>query len=190
MYLVAERGGRIEKEDAAQDRLISLLYNHAAGRLFLKPIVSPIVSKVIGRFFDTRVSRVLIEPFIRRNKIDMADYEKREFASYNDFFTRRLASGAREVRQEPEVFVSPCDSRLSVCKIDEKNIFSIKHTCYTVESLLRNRELAQRYVGGYAWIFRLRVDDYHRYIFVDGGRSARRMRSETAPSMHTMRTAT
>ncbi len=99
----------------------------------------------------------------------MSEFEQKKYASYNDFFTRRLRPGARRVEMAEHVFVSPCDSRLSVYEIDDRCIFSIKHTRYTVESLLQNRKLAKAYAGGYLWVYRLCVDDYHRYIYVDGG---------------------
>jgi phosphatidylserine decarboxylase len=34
-----------------------------------------------------------------------------------------------------------------------------------VDSLLRDKKLAQKYAGGYALVIRLSVDDYHRYIY-------------------------
>ena len=34
---------------------------------------------------------------------------------------------------------------------------------------LKNEGLAKRYAGGYAWVFRLCVENYHRYIYVDDG---------------------
>ena len=40
---------------------------------------------------------------------------------------------------------------------------------YSVYSLLRDRKLAKRYHGGKALVFRLTVDDYHRYIYIDDG---------------------
>ena len=70
---------------------------------------------------------------------------------------------------EPEHFVSPCDGKVSVSKLDEKSVFQIKHTRYTAERLLRNRKLAKAYAGGYLWVFRLSVEDYHRYIYIDRG---------------------
>ena len=172
MHFVRERGGRIVKEDSLQDRVLARLYGSAVGRICLKPLVSPAVSGLLGAFLSSGVSRALIGPFVRSHKIRLEDFEKREFHSYNDFFTRRLAPGARRVCEEPEAFVSPCDSRLSVYKIDDESAFSIKHTGYTVQSLLRSRKLADRFAGGYAWVFRLCVEDYHRYIFVDGGVAA------------------
>lgn len=176
MHLVKERDGRLIKEDSGLDRMIEGLYGRRAGRILLKPLVSPAVSKLSGKLLDSGASKALIWPFIRNNHINMNDYERKIYASYNDFFTRRLAPGARNIRKEPEVFISPCDSRLSVCKIEEDCVFAIKNSYYTVQSLLRNRKLAERFAGGYAWVFRLCVDDYHRYIFVDGGRTSKNVK--------------
>lgn len=173
MHLVAERGGRVTREDSLQDRVIGGLYNHALGRLLLRPLTSPQISKAVGALLSTGPSRVLVAPFVRSHGIPMEDYEAREYASYNDFFTRKLAPGARRIAGEPDAFVSPCDSRLSVCGIDENCRLSVKHTCYTVGNLLKNGKLAERFAGGYAWVFRLCVDDYHRYIFVDEGSLSR-----------------
>ena len=39
----------------------------------------------------------------------------------------------------------------------------------TAEQLLRNGELAKEYAGGTLLIFRLTVDDYHRYGYPDSG---------------------
>ena len=36
--------------------------------------------------------------------------------------------------------------------------------------------MARRYQGGYACIFRLTVDDYHRYCYVDNGRKSMNIR--------------
>lgn len=59
-------------------------------------------------------------------------------------------------------------------KIDDTRRFSIKHSQYTVSELLRNRKLAGKYAGGYIWVFRLCVEDYHHYIYVDGGKESKR----------------
>ena len=38
------------------------------------------------------------------------------------------------------------------------------------------RRLAEHFKDGYLWVFRLSVDDYHRYIYVDNGRESVRRR--------------
>ena len=174
MHLIADRGGRVREENSFQDRLLEWIYSHMAGRLLLRPLVSPAVSKFGGRLLSRKVSRVFIKPFIRSHSIDMSQYEKKRYTSYNDFFTRRLMDGARPVEMEPHIFVSPCDSRLGVYEINRLRTFAVKHTRYTAFGLLKSRKLAEQYTGGYVSIFRLCVDDYQRYIFIDGGTESRR----------------
>ena len=45
----------------------------------------------------------------------------------------------------------------------------LKNTEYTVSSLLNSETLAAKYEGGTALIFRLTVDDYHRYCYAADG---------------------
>ena len=174
MHLVSDREGVIVQEDSLQDRILEWLYGHRAGRIAVRPLVSPAVTALGKVVLDSKVSKVLIAPFIRRHSIDMSQYEKKEYVSYNDFFTRKMIHGIRNIETRPEVFVSPCDSRLAVYKIDDTRRFSIKHSQYTVSELLRNRKLAGKYAGGYIWVFRLCVEDYHHYIYVDGGKESKR----------------
>ena len=168
MSLVADRKGNIVEK--GQDRILKGLYGTVPGRFFLKLLVSPAVSKLAGAFLDSGLSRALIPGFVRRHSIDMAQFEPREYQSYNDFFTRKLAKGARTLDSCPGALVSPCDSRVSVYPIDGESGFPIKNTRYTVDSLLRSHRLAAEFMGGYVWVFRLCVEDYHRYIYVDDGR--------------------
>ncbi len=170
MHLVADRKGNITEENSRQDRLLEWLYGHGAGRLLLKPLVSPVFSRIGGAFLDSGLSRVLIRHFIRSHGIDMWEYQPKKYSSFNDFFTRRLAEGARRVDRDPGVLASPCDGRLSVYKITEDCTFTVKHAPYTVDSLLKDRRLSAEYTGGYVWLFRLCVDDYHRYIYADSGK--------------------
>lgn len=169
MQVVADRQGKITEEDSLQDRLLEKLYGNAMGRLLLKPLITPLFSRIGGAFLGSGLSKFLIRHFICCKAIDMWDYQPKEYASFNDFFTRRLAEGARKVDWAPDVLISPCDGKLSVSKIDSKCAFQVKHTPYTVESLLKDRKLAADYRGGYVWIFRLSVEDYHRYIYADNG---------------------
>lgn len=170
MHLTADREGNITEENSLQDRFLEVLYRSRTGRILLKPLVSPMISKLGGKILDSGASRMLIRPFIRSNSIDMTDYEEKKYTSYNDFFKRKLAPGARIIEEKPEILISPCDSRLSVYRIEEASSFFIKQTPYTVQSLLKSSRLAKAYAGGYLWVFRLCVDDYHRYIYVDQGK--------------------
>ncbi|GFI27814.1 phosphatidylserine decarboxylase proenzyme [Lachnospiraceae bacterium] len=169
MHYVADRSGKVWRENSLQDKVLEGFYGHMLGRTLLKPLTLPVVSKAGGALLDCGISRIMIRPFIRRNGIAMEEYETKRYRSYNDFFTRKLRQGMRRVAENPKILPAPCDGRLCVYKIDDRNVFTVKHTKYTVGSLLRNRKLADSYAGGYVWVFRLCVEDYHRYIYVDDG---------------------
>ena len=152
-----------------QDKLLAALYGHVLGRMLLRPLVAPWISKAAGKLLSTRSSCILIKSFIRQNGIDMSQFEAVKYRSYNDFFSRRIKDGARVIDRDPLHFISPCDSKLTALEIGRDTRFTLKHTEYSVASLLKNDALVEKYQGGYALIFRLEVDDYHRYCYAADG---------------------
>lgn len=167
--MIKKRTGEIIVTNEKQNALLKKLYGTAAGRCLLKVLTLPIVSKVAGTYMDSLLSKPLIEPFIRKNGIDTSDYIMRDFRSYNRFFTRRIKPEKRPIDRVPDHLISPCDAKLSVYRIDDRSVFRIKDSYYRVSDLLKNDFLARRLEGGYCFIFRLEVDDYHRYCYIDSG---------------------
>lgn len=176
MIRTADRNGHITEEDSFQNRLLEKIYGCAAGRALIRPLVTPGVSIAMGKLLDSRISSAIVKPFIKMNHLDMSDYGERKYTSYNDFFKRRIRTGARRIDMESGHFISPCDCRVSVYPVDAHAGLRIKHTEYTVEELLKNPSLGKRYQGGYVWILRLCVQDYHRYIYPDHAKESRRVR--------------
>ncbi len=168
-----DRGGNNIRQNEAQDRILKALYQNVLGRILLKQLVKPWVSNMAGAVLSSSCSRGLISPFVKRNKINMAEYEERSFLSYNDFFTRRIKEGQRIVDHQPDHLIAPCDGKLCVFPITKDSRFYIKNTQYTLRSLLKNKKLADYYEGGVLLLFRLTVDDYHRYCYIDNGRKTR-----------------
>ncbi|MDO4339631.1 MAG: phosphatidylserine decarboxylase [Eubacteriales bacterium] len=164
-----DRKGNLTIEENSQDKLLRRLYTDWGGRLCLKILVRPFVSRLAGCFLDTGLSARLIPEFVKRNRISLEEYEDTVYHSFNEFFTRRVKEGARPVAAGDRTLISPCDGKATVCRIGRESRFYIKETEYTAEQLLRSRNLAERYVGGYAVILRLTVDDYHRYCYVAEG---------------------
>lgn len=187
MHLAADRQGRIQEENGMQDRLLEWMYTHRMGQAMLRLLICPSVSRIGGKLLESGISRFMIEPFIKSHSINMKEYEEEEYRSYNDFFKRKLKPDARSISMNPEDFISPCDSRLSVYRISGQEQFQVKHAEYTLKSLLRDKKLASKYAGGYIWIFRLCVEDYHHYIYVDNGRELLRRRISGA--FHTVNPA-
>ena len=167
--MIRHRDGTEKYAENGQDKVLSFLYGNVCGRFVLKGLTAPWISRVAGAFMNSRLSCVMIKPFIRRNNINMADYEEGPFKCYNAFFARHIRDGARKVDMEKSHLISPADSKLTVIPVDEKGVFFIKHTAYTVASLFQSTDVARRFDGGQLLIFRLTVDDYHRYCYmVDG----------------------
>ncbi|MBR6070354.1 MAG: phosphatidylserine decarboxylase [Ruminococcus sp.] len=167
--MIKKRTGELIVTNEKQNALLKKLYGTAAGRCLLKVLTLPIVSEAVGAYMDSPLSKPLIEPFIRKNGIDTSDYIMRDFRSYNQFFTRRIKPEKRPIDRVPAHLISPCDAKLSVYRIDGRSIFRIKGSYYRVSDLLKNDFLARRFEGGHCFIFRLEVDDYHRYCYIDSG---------------------
>ena len=149
--------------------MLDLLYNTIAGRLILKIPTAPAVSKICGAFLDSRFSKVLIGPFVHANSIDLSQFYSDDFKCFNDCFARRIRPGMRPFDTSMQAFVSPCDGLLTVYDINDGTVIPVKQSSYSVASLLHSRKLAGRYEGGYCLVFRLCVNHYHRYAYIDNG---------------------
>lgn len=148
---------------------LEFLYKTAAGRIILRPLVSRPISVLSGKLMDSKASKALIKSFIEKNGIRVEDYEVDNVCCFNDFFCRKIKDGLRPVSDDPKHLVSPCDGLLSVYKISSDTVLRVKQSEFTISGLLQDETLAESFNGGYALIFRLCVDHYHRYIYFDSG---------------------
>ena len=149
---------------------LTFLYKTVCGRLFLKLLSTRAVSKLSGVFLDSRLSSFLINSFARKNNIVLDDYELEGIKSFNKFFRRKIKAGKRVFDTEPEHLCAPCDGLLSVWNIQKDTVIPVKQSAYTVERLLRDTQLASEYEDGLCLVFRLCVNHYHRYAYVDSGK--------------------
>lgn len=164
---------KLEIEAIPEDTvLLKFLYKTVPGRIVLKGLSSAFLSKTIGAFLDSRISVILIPLFIKANHIDITDCREEQYKCFNDFFTRRLKKDARPFDMNPTHFVSPCDGLLSAYHIDKDMVIPVKQSSYSISTLLRNSELAEKYEGGTALVFRLCVNHYHRYAYPVTGRKS------------------
>jgi len=123
-------------------------------------------SRLIGWLADTRFSRRQIAPVIRDLGIDTSELAEpvESYSTFNAFFTRRLAAGARRFAAEPEAVASPADGRVMVYScLQKESVVPVKGKAFTVEALL-GRPAAEFYNGSLA-VIRLCPADYHRFHF-------------------------
>lgn len=147
----------------------TVLYKTLLGGVVLAFATRKTVSKASSLYMNSKASTKRIDKFIKKNNINMSDYPKRDYLSFNDFFTRKIKPGKRKFSTNPNDLSSVADSKLLVYSVNEKTEMLIKGKKYTLRDLLRDKKLAQEYKGGTCLVFRLTVDDYHRYSFVDDG---------------------
>jgi len=152
--------------------MLHFLYETIPGRAILKLLVHPNLSQLCGRFLDSSFSRFLIPLFVNKNNIDLTVCEKDKinmFDSFNDCFCRKLKGDARIIDKSHKALISPCDGLLSVYKINEDLVIPVKQSQYSIEDLLQDKCLADKFRDGYCFVFRLCVNHYHRYCFPDNG---------------------
>ena len=154
-----------QKESAA----LRFLYGTVMGRLVLKLLCMRWISRLCGRFLDSGISKPLIRPFVRRHGIDHREYASEEFRSFNDFFSRKIKEDRRPAALEPSALIAPCDGLLSAYHISENTVIPVKQSKYTISSLLGGDSASEHYQNGICLVFRLCVEHYHRYCYIDGG---------------------
>lgn len=168
--MIKDRNGNILSTDAQQDKTLSFLYRNAFGRCITKILVRRWVSDLVGFYMSSPLSKGRIKRLIKHHAIDMSEYEDRKFSSFNDFFTREVREGKRPFSDNADELLSPCDAKLTVHDITEHGVYRIKGCDYGVAELLGSTEKASEFFGGKCLIYRLTVDNYHRYRYFDSGK--------------------
>ncbi|MBQ3852912.1 MAG: phosphatidylserine decarboxylase, partial [Lachnospiraceae bacterium] len=78
--------------------------------------------------------------------------------------------GARTIDSDPKRLISPADSKLLVYNIEDDLRIEVKGRTYSLPELLFGNEELPKYAGGLCLVYRLCVDDFHRYCFPDNGK--------------------
>lgn len=167
--MIYNRSNKIYYEDK-KSPFLKFLYKTIPGRIILKITIQRPVSKIGGLYMNSFLSRFMIKSFIRKNNIDMSDYPKEKYKSFNQFFIRKIKDGKRPIDCNKNHLIAPADSKLTAYKIDNDTHINVKNSIYTISELLKDDKLALEYKNGYCLVFRLCVDDYHHYHFIDDGK--------------------
>ena len=163
------------------------LYNTAVGNTLLPLLTAPKVSRVCGAFLDSPASGFLIPWFVKANHIDLSEFHTEGMQSFNDCFSRKIREGKRPVDPDPDHLIAPCDGLLKAFPVKDDIPLTVKEVRYTLSSLLHSSELAARFEGGTCLVFRLCVNHYHRYCYMESGEKSRNVR--IPGRLHTVRPA-
>ena len=146
-----------------ESKIVIFLYKNKIGNLILNFINNGILNKILELYMSSSISKISIKRFIKKNNIDMTEYKN------NYYESRKIDLKKRPMSNDNNFLIAPCDSKLSVYVINEDLKVKIKNRYYSIENLINNKRKAKDYNNGYCLIFRLGVEDYHHYYYIDDG---------------------
>ncbi len=120
---------------------------------------------------ETPLKDPLVRAYVRFFKVNMQEAETsriEDYTSFNHFFTRALRPDAREVCDEPDALISPCDGTISqIGDLEEGLLLQAKGRYYRAEELLggahpRAKEDARGFSSGKFCSIYIAPGDYHR----------------------------
>lgn len=168
MEIFDRQSGRVCTIPEVGAGAIRFTYGTVLGRALAKGLLCRrFVSNVYAAWQKSRFSRGKVRRFIAQYQIDVSDCTATDFACFNDFFTRQRKNYVN--RTADNELPAIADSKLLALPIGEDAVFTIKGVPYTTAQLLENEALAREFDGGVCLIFRLAPEDYHRYVYPDGG---------------------
>lgn len=130
---------------------------------------------MVGRFAESKLSRMIIKKFEKAYKIDRSLFispHKNGYHTLNEFFTRDYKEGV--IHQAfPHPFTShlhsPTECYLSLqTNINPESIVQAKNFTYTLKEFLGS-EPSEKYQGGTLIKLRLTPKEYHHAHYIDNG---------------------
>lgn len=127
------------------------------------------LSRVVGKVAASEnpiVKNIVIQAFKNKYQIDLSVAEQNnalQFKSFNDFFTRALKQGVRQVDADQNSVVSPADGAISqIGQITDGEVFQAKGQSFSVDQLIGDPQLAAPFKQGQFVTVYLSPRDYHR----------------------------
>jgi phosphatidylserine decarboxylase len=165
--------GVIETEQVYGEGFLRWTYNHPLGALALTALVKrPFFSAWYGWRMNCRKSAARVAPFIAQYGLDPSEFADapESFASFNEFFYRKLKPSARTVDADETSVVFPADGRhLGFQRASEIGGVFVKGQRFDLTALLGDADLAAEYADGTLVLSRLCPVDYHRFHFPAAG---------------------
>ncbi len=141
----------------------------SATPMWLNLLSNPRVSQAMGRLVRLRAPKPVLQAAIRTfcqlYGVDLAEAERTlgDFATFQEFFTRRLKPGVRPVERALGVLASPADGVLSITgSLANDTLIQAKGIEYTLDALMGGSEDADPYRGGSYAVVYLAPKNYHR----------------------------
>ncbi len=133
----------------------------------------PLYDWLLAAYQNSRRSTKAIEPFIRKHKIDMSEFEPViTYSSFAQFFDRRFRPGVRKFPDASDEMGAFAEARyFGWQRMAPDQQFPIKGHSLDATRLLGSAERARPFAGGPVLLARLAPVDYHHVHYPDDGRT-------------------
>jgi phosphatidylserine decarboxylase len=172
IYYIDRETKTKKKELIYGEKSLLFLYGDKKYFNFLSNLILTIFCKFsfFSRFYGwiqkKSFTKKKVRPFILKYNLNESEFKKKEFTSFNDFFTRKLTPDARPINLNENVVIMPADGRyLAYQNFEEINEIFVKKKSFTLQEFLKDSELAKKYAKSTVVIGRLCPVDYHRFHF-------------------------
>lgn len=126
-----------------------------------------LLSRLVGILANCQwppLKNLMIRAFIQYYHVDVSIAEKKDwhdYATFNDFFTRKLTPGIRNIPSEG--IISPADGFISQIGILQGNkMIQAKNHNFALEELLTSAIKSSQFINGHFATIYLSPKDYHR----------------------------
>jgi phosphatidylserine decarboxylase len=171
---IDRKTGQKFKEQVYQEWALYFIYGDSLLSCFVRPWLLPLVTRIpifsrVFGYFQKRSSSIRkIGPFIRQFGVDTSEFldPVSYYRSFNDFFIRKLKPKSRPIEGDSSLAVIPADGRYYFYdNIETCQGFIVKGKKFSLDDLLQDRSLAEKYRSASMVIARLCPTDYHRFHF-------------------------
>lgn len=149
--------------------LVELLYGRSWGQKLLPIVTQSLFSKLYSLMDYLPMSKRKIDYFVETFHIDLNQYEQQNYKHFADFFTRKLKPTALKLPSSSEV-MAVAQAKLQVFTIDKSLTVEIKNQTYQLAELIQDNQLTPKFDGGILCVYRLALEDYHRYLTAESGK--------------------
>lgn len=146
-------------------------------RLFIELTNGRLTSSALRKFSQSKKSRAVIPSYVKIFQINQQESEKNvtSYPTLHDLFTRRLKEGVRVIDSDPDSVVSPVDGVFSEYGlITENKEIVVKGKTYSIEEMLDDTAVFEKYVGGSFAVLYLSPSHYHRIHMPISGKVTKR----------------
>lgn len=153
-----------EKED--KDKIVNFMYKNFLGRALLIGLTHPAFSKAAALYYDSPISKKKIEKFISKHNIDISNCINKDFKTFSEFFERRTVDNIDKTKEH---LISPVYGKIKAYKIAHNLQVDMKGSTYSIEDIVKNKDIAKEYRNGTMLVIRMSLTDYHNFSFIDDG---------------------